>query len=63
MSFFNELKRRNVIRVGIAYVIVAWLILQFADVVLNKIRCYHATSRAAAGVISCLGLRTHAGGH
>ena len=37
MSFFNELKRRNVIRVGIAYVIVAWLILQFADVVLNNI--------------------------
>ncbi len=37
MSFFNELKRRNVIRVGIAYVIVAWLILQFADIVLNNI--------------------------
>ncbi|GMR14760.1 MAG: hypothetical protein BMS9Abin30_0367 [Gammaproteobacteria bacterium] len=37
MSFFDELKRRNVIRVGIAYVIVAWLILQFADVVLNNI--------------------------
>lgn len=37
MSFFNELKRRNVIRVGIAYVIVAWLIMQFSDVVLNNI--------------------------
>jgi len=37
VSFFEELKRRNVIRVGIAYVIVAWLILQFADVVLNNI--------------------------
>jgi len=37
MNFFNELKRRNVIRVGIAYVVVAWLILQFADVVLNNI--------------------------
>ena len=37
MSFFNELKRRNVIRVGIAYAIVAWLIMQFADVVLNNI--------------------------
>ncbi len=37
MSFFDELKRRNVIRVGIAYVVVAWLILQFADVVLNNI--------------------------
>jgi hypothetical protein len=37
MSFINELKRRNVIRVGIAYVVVAWLIMQFADVVLNNI--------------------------
>ncbi len=38
MSFFDELKRRNVIRVGIAYVIVAWLVLQFADVILNNIQ-------------------------
>ncbi len=37
MSLFNELKRRNVFRVGIAYVIVAWLVLQVADVVLNNI--------------------------
>ena len=31
MSFFEELKRRNVFRVGIAYVIIAWLILQVGD--------------------------------
>jgi TolB-like protein len=37
MSFFAELKRRNVFRVGIAYVIVTWLALQVADVVLNNI--------------------------
>ena len=37
MSFFNELKRRNVFRVGIAYAVVAWLVMQFADVVLNNI--------------------------
>ncbi|MFC1778381.1 tetratricopeptide repeat protein, partial [Pseudomonadota bacterium] len=37
MSFLSELKRRNVIRVGIAYIVVAWLIMQFADVVLNNI--------------------------
>jgi len=41
MSFFAELKRRNVIRVGIAYVVVAWLIMQFADVVLNNIEAPH----------------------
>jgi TolB-like protein len=37
MSFFVELKRRNVFRVGIAYAVVAWLVLQFADVVLNNV--------------------------
>jgi TolB-like protein len=31
------LKRRNVFRVGIAYVVVAWLVLQVADVILNNI--------------------------
>lgn len=34
MSFFAELKRRNVFRVGIAYAIAAWVILQIVDVVL-----------------------------
>ena len=29
-SLFNELKRRNVVRVGIAYTIVAWLLIQLA---------------------------------
>ncbi len=33
-SVWGELKRRNVVRVGVAYVIVGWLILQFADVLI-----------------------------
>ena len=37
MSFFDELKRRNVFRVGIAYLVVAWLVLQVADVVINNV--------------------------
>ncbi len=37
MSLFSELKRRNVFRVGAAYLVVAWLILQVADVVLANI--------------------------
>lgn len=37
MSFFEELKRRNVIRVGLAYGVSAWFILQLADVVLENI--------------------------
>ena len=31
MSFFTELKRRNVIRVSIAYVVVGWLVSQVAE--------------------------------
>lgn len=32
-DFFNELKRRNVVRVGIAYGVVTWVLLQGIDVV------------------------------
>ena len=31
MSFFKELKRRNVFKVAVAYVIVSWLLLQVSD--------------------------------
>jgi TolB-like protein/Tfp pilus assembly protein PilF len=37
MGLFQELQRRNVIRVGIAYAVTAWLLLQIADVVLDNI--------------------------
>ena len=37
MSFFGELRRRNVFRVGIAYLAAVWLVLQVADVVLPNI--------------------------
>ena len=37
MSFIEELKRRNVFRVGIAYGVTAWVVLQFADLVLDNI--------------------------
>ena len=36
-QLFDELKRRNVLRVAIAYVVTAWLLLQVADVILNNI--------------------------
>ena len=32
MSLFQELKRRNVFRVGIAYAIASWLLLQVSDI-------------------------------
>jgi len=31
LSFFNELKRRNVFKVGFAYIIIAWVLLQIGD--------------------------------
>jgi TolB-like protein/cytochrome c-type biogenesis protein CcmH/NrfG len=33
MSFVEELKRRNVLRVGLAYVAVSWLLIQVADTI------------------------------
>ena len=37
MSFFDELKRRNVVRVGLAYGLAGWVVLQVADLVLENI--------------------------
>ena len=37
MSFFNELKRRNVFKVGVAYAVASWLLLQIIDLVLENI--------------------------
>ena len=36
MRFFDELRRRNVFRVGVAYVIVAWLIAQVTELALDS---------------------------
>ena len=37
MGLFTELKRRNVFRVGVAYIVGAWLLAQCADLVLDVI--------------------------
>jgi len=36
MSFIDELKRRNVFKVGVAYIIVAWLLAQVADLMVDN---------------------------
>ena len=36
MSLFEELKRRNVVRVGVVYLIAAWLLAQVADLLLES---------------------------
>lgn len=37
MSLFEELRRRNVFRVGIAYIVASWLLVQVADLALDVI--------------------------
>ena len=36
MSFFDELKRRNVFKVGIAYAVAFWVLIQLADILLEN---------------------------
>ena len=36
MNLFEELKRRNVFRVGMAYAVSAWVVLQIVDLVLDN---------------------------
>ncbi len=37
MNLIQELKRRNVFRVGVAYAVTAWLLLQAADIVFDNV--------------------------
>ncbi len=55
MSLFEELKRRNVVRVGIAYVLMGWLLLQGADFVLDLIDAPNWVIQAFA-LLAVLGL-------
>jgi len=38
MSFWGELKRRNIFKVGAVYVIAAWLILQVVSITMPTLR-------------------------
>ncbi|MEM1412860.1 MAG: adenylyl cyclase, partial [Pseudomonadota bacterium] len=37
MSFITDLRRRNVFRVGLAYAVVCWLLLQISDILIERI--------------------------
>ncbi len=45
MSFFNELKRRNVYRVAALYIIVGWVVLQVVDLFMSFMPLPEWTSR------------------
>jgi len=45
MSLFDELKRRNVFRVGIAYLVASWLIIQLTDILIPMLTLPEWVSR------------------
>ncbi len=51
MNLINELKRRNVIRVGIAYLVGAWLLAQAADLVLDVMGAPDIILRSLAAIL------------
>jgi len=42
MSLFQELKRRNVIRIAILYLVSSWVLLQLADVLTSLLNAPEA---------------------
>jgi hypothetical protein len=68
VSFFGELRRRNVVKVAVAYAIVGWLLIKVASVLLPTFQAPEWVMRVfsffiIAGVScrtdSLLGLRDH----
>ena len=51
MSFFEELKRRNVFKVTVIYVIVGWVLLQVADVLFSALNLPGWTVTLVAGLL------------
>ena len=54
MNLFAELKRRNVFRVGIAYLVAGWLLVQVADVLLDVVGAPGVVLRSLA-ILMALG--------
>jgi TolB-like protein len=51
LSLFSELKHRNVFKVGIAYVVVAWIIIQLADILAPQLNLPEWTPRMITFVV------------
>ena len=52
MGFYGELKRRNVVRVAIAYVVASWLLVQGADLVLDLLGAPEVILRTVAAPLA-----------
>ncbi len=51
MSFIRELKRRNVFRVGMAYAVIGWLVLQLSDILISLLDLPDWIGRAVVFVL------------
>lgn len=54
-NFIDELKRRSVVRVALAYVVVSWLILQVSDIFLDFVGAPEWVGKAIVALLA-LGL-------
>jgi len=52
IGFFDELRRRKVTRVAVAYIVVAWVALQFFDIVLDNIDAPAWAMRAIMAILA-----------
>ena len=60
MSLFAELKRRNVVRVGIAYSVIAWVVAQIAEFAFENFGAPDWVLKSVV-VLLVLGLPLHTG--
>jgi len=51
MSLFNELKRRNVFKVGIAYAVASWLLLQMTEVLTQLLEIGPEAGKIVIGLL------------
>src|SRR4029453_19425397 len=51
MSFISELKRRNVIRVALLYLVVGWIILQVTELLADVLKLPDWTSRLVLSLL------------
>ena len=50
-NLFSELKRRNVVRVGIAYIVIGWVVLQVGDVLFDMFGTPDWVGKTLAGLM------------
>ena len=51
MSLFAELKRRNVVRMAMLYVVASWILLQVADVLFEALELPSAWDRLVLALV------------